>query len=218
MAKAARNLVRAWLAAFALWCAALAAAAQEPVPVQQGLMWNRTGLPAVFPLQVRSAFGMNYFLTLYDAETGAPALAAYFEGGRFFRVLVPPGRFRLRLAAGQVWQGEDALFGAGARTRFIDIPQPLTFAVTGFDRKSGHTLDLRRVMGRDAMLVPIAPLGTCQAVRLVADRAAEGPHGTLLQRVIGPAGAPKRRLRAWHGAWADLRFVVRRRVCPVAGS
>src|SRR6056297_186762 len=77
-----------------------------PSPTSAGLMWNRTGLPAVFPLQVKTPPGQDYVLTLIDADTGADALAAYIEGGAFFKVLVPPGTFRLKFAAGDVWHGQ----------------------------------------------------------------------------------------------------------------
>lgn len=146
---------------------AAVAPAQEVVPVRLGLMWNKTGLPAVFPLQVRTAPGLNYFLTLHDAETDAAALAAYIEGGRHFRVLVPPGTYRARFATGQKWQGEEALFGGGSKTQFLNISEPLTFAVTGFDTKSGHVLDLRKLTGREASAVITAPQFICQTYRVM---------------------------------------------------
>jgi hypothetical protein len=107
-----------------------------------GLMWNRTGLPAVFPLQVKSAPGEDYFLRLIDVETGEAVLAAYIDGGRFFRVLVPPGTYTLRFAAGQRWQGEETLFGAGGKTRQFDFPDPLSFEIRGLRKKSGHLVDI----------------------------------------------------------------------------
>ena len=61
-----------------------------------GLMWNRTGLPAVFPLQVKTPPGQDHVLTLIDADTGTDALAAYIKGGAFFKVLVPPGTYRFK--------------------------------------------------------------------------------------------------------------------------
>lgn len=106
-----------------------------------GLMWNKTGLPAVFPLQVMTDPGQDYYLTLRDAETGDAALAAFIEGGVHFRVLVPPGRFDLSFATGAAWQGETDLFGAD--TRRIVVADPLTFQVEGLAKKSGYVLDLR---------------------------------------------------------------------------
>jgi hypothetical protein len=106
-----------------------------------GLMWQRTGLPAVFPLHVKTNPGEDYFMRISDAETDADALAAYIEGGRYFKVLVPPGRYQVRFAVGQRWQGEDTLFGTEG-TRLFEVPQPLTFEVVGLGAKAGHIVDL----------------------------------------------------------------------------
>ncbi len=91
-----RNVDFAWLAP-----AAEAAGQDEPrrVDVTPGLMWNRSGLPAIFPLQVKTSAGNNYFLTLIDAETGKKTLAAFIIGGEFFKVLVPPGTFVVRFSS-----------------------------------------------------------------------------------------------------------------------
>ena len=94
-----------------------------------GLMWNRTGLPAVFPLQIKTPAGQDYFLTLIDNETGEDALAAYITGGAFFKVLVPPGIFRLSFATGDTWEGEEGLFGPGAETQLFKLRGPLIFKI-----------------------------------------------------------------------------------------
>ncbi|WP_350153223.1 hypothetical protein [Roseovarius sp.] len=107
-----------------------------------GLLWNRTGLPAVFPLQVKTPPGPDYHLTLIDTQTGEAALAAYIKGGAFFRVLVPPGTFRLRFATGKAWQGEDVLFGEGDATYRFDLRRPLTFETRGLATKAGHIVTL----------------------------------------------------------------------------
>lgn len=120
---------------FALVLVATADAARH------GLMWNATGLPAVFPLQIKTTIGTDTRVTLVDADTGTPALAAYVEGGRFFRVLVPPGRFRLEFDQGETWQGETELFGATGTTSFA-LDHVLTFEVRGVGVKAGHIVDL----------------------------------------------------------------------------
>ncbi len=120
-------------------CVALAGpggAAERP----QGLMWNRSGLPARLPLQIKTGAGADYLLHLRDTRTGRDVLAAYVRGGEFFRVLVPPGSYELHFAAGTDWQGEAALFGPGTR-RFVLDP-PLTFAASATKRE-GHLVDLR---------------------------------------------------------------------------
>ncbi|EKE45661.1 hypothetical protein OCGS_0278 [Oceaniovalibus guishaninsula JLT2003] len=108
-----------------------------------GLMWNRSGLPATLPLQIRTDPGRDHYITLRDAATGDPALAAYIEGGRFFRVLVPPGTFVLDVASGTDWLDEDRLFGP--RTETMTFDEALTFGVTGIGTKRGHLIDLRGV-------------------------------------------------------------------------
>ncbi len=114
------------------------AAADAP---RHGLMWNRSGLPATFPLQVRTRPGPDWVVELRDADDGTPVLAAYIEGGRFFRVLVPPGSFTLHFAAGTEWQDEGALFGPDTVT--LDIAGIYRFGVRGLGTKSGHLVDLR---------------------------------------------------------------------------
>lgn len=143
----------------------VARAVEEGIP-PAGLMWNRTSLPAVFPLQVKSPPGREYYLRLIDVETGAPALAAYFEGGAFFRVLVPPGTFRLIFAAGTGWRGEDDLFGPGEATQLFELRRPLTFETRGLDTKAGHIV--RLIEGRPGEIVEAAVKGQviCQTFRL----------------------------------------------------
>ncbi len=136
-------------------------------PAQQaGLMWNRSGLPAVFPLQVKTPPGQNYFLTLIDENTDAAALAAYIKGGAFFKVLVPPGVFRLKFASGDTWQGEDDLFGPGPNTRLFELREPLTFETRGIGIKAGHVVQLlEREPGQIAQ-VTLKDQLICQSVRL----------------------------------------------------
>ena len=115
-----------------------AAAAAPP----HGLMWSESELPRTFPLQVRTPPGRDAYLVLRDAATDAAVLGAYIEGGRFFRILVPPGTFVLDIAFGTDWQGREALFGPS--TEVYAHPDPLDFGITGVGRKSGHLIDLRR--------------------------------------------------------------------------
>lgn len=126
------------LALFVLLMAAPALAELRP----QGLMWNRTGLPAIFPFQLRSDPGEDYYIVLTRADTGAPALAAYASGGAVFRVLVPPGDYRVSIAVGVGWRGETALFGP--KTRHIRLETPLHFGAEGRARRVGNLIDLRR--------------------------------------------------------------------------
>ncbi len=114
------------------------AAGNAPERPPAGLMWNRSGLPAVFPLQVKSPEGADYFLVL--SGSGGDALAAYIRGGVFFKVLVPPGQYVLRFAIGTGWLGEARLFGPD--TAVLELPEPLEFAVRGTGIKAGHLVTL----------------------------------------------------------------------------
>ncbi|AVL53564.1 hypothetical protein CEP88_13710 [Roseobacter denitrificans] len=133
----------------ALWLGLLATSggAEEP---RAGLMWNKTGLPAVFPLQVKTAPGQDFMMTLVDAQTHAPALAAFIEGGEFFKVLVPPGEYDVRFATGAQWRGEAELFGKDETTLFV-LDGPLRFAVMDFATKLGHVIDF--TASDDAIMV-----------------------------------------------------------------
>ncbi|MEP2029070.1 MAG: hypothetical protein ABJI96_10245 [Paracoccaceae bacterium] len=129
-------------------CAAVSAAAgtdgAQGQPLGAGLLWNRTGLPAVFPLQVKTKAGQDYFLKLIDDETRQDALAAYITGGAFFKVLVPPGTYVLRFATGKFWEGEEGLIGPAGNPLTFDLPVPLTFGIRDFGTKAGHVVDIRQ--------------------------------------------------------------------------
>lgn len=89
-----------------------------------GLMWNKTGLPATFPLQIKTQPGRDYIVTLVQPDTNADAMAAYITGGRFFRLLVPPGTYRLEIDYGTVWQSETMRFADG---KSLVLQDNLTF-------------------------------------------------------------------------------------------
>lgn len=131
-------------------------------PPQAGLMWNRTGLPAVFPLQVKTPEGADYYLSLSDAETGEAALAAYIAGGDFFKVLVPPGRYVLRFVSGERWQGEERLFGPGGQTQRFELPHPLEFAIRGAGVKAGHLVTLSRDLPGGGLQAAVKNQYICQ--------------------------------------------------------
>ncbi|RVV97032.1 hypothetical protein EKE94_15315 [Mesobaculum littorinae] len=107
---------------------------------ERGLLWNRTGLPAVFPLQVKTPPGAAWRVTLLDAETGRAGLAAAFDGGAFFRVLVPPGRYDLLFEAGQSFDSDG--FGAEGPSDSFVLERRLSFEISPGGRKTGHIVDL----------------------------------------------------------------------------
>lgn len=123
-----------------------------------GILFNRSGLPATLPLQIRSEDGLDHavFLRASDAETAT--MAGYVRGGAFFRLLVPPGDWQIRIASGEDWQGEGKLFGAA--TQWTDLPRPLSFGA-GEARMNGHVLTLAN--GPDGVrIAATAPRRICR--------------------------------------------------------
>jgi hypothetical protein len=162
-------LVMLLLAALPIGVFAQTTPEQSGTP-DHGLMWNRTGLPSVFPLQVKTNAGESYVLLLSDPETGADVLGAFIVGGRFFKVLVPPGTYRVRFASGVRWQGDDTMFGRRGETKIIEMPESLTFEVRGLRTKAGHLIDLTDVGDGDLADLRIAPSAICQRVVWSFDR------------------------------------------------
>lgn len=163
---------RTGLAALLLCLPALAMA-----EVAAGLIRNSSGLPATFPLQVKTDAGLDYRLTLRDPDTGAERLTAHIGGGRFFRVLVPPGRFTLHFDYGRQWQDETARFGNGPDAGGFDLPEPLTFEIRGSGVRAGHIVDLRGLQ-RERPAV-ISGQFICQGLRYEYDPAFDRRPGPI---------------------------------------
>ena len=140
----------------------------------QGLLWSDTALPRTLPLQIKTAEGRDYYVVLRDVASGRDVIGAYAQGGAFFRLLVPPGRFELQIASwqGADWQGRAGLFGAQTQ-RFVLDP-PLEFGVTGYARKGGHLLDLRK-LGTIAQ----SSLGICQRLALDPESVSVTPDAPM---------------------------------------
>ena len=84
------------------WCGCVPAWAAP----EHGLIENRT-LPLTQPLQVKTDPGRDYHLVMRKAETTEIAVTAYIEGGRFFRLLMPPNTYTRHAAIGREWRGEE---------------------------------------------------------------------------------------------------------------
>ncbi len=200
------------------------------VPQTAGLMWNRTGLPAVFPLVVKSPKGRDYFLTLINNKTGEEALAAYIQGGSFFKVLVPPGEFRLSFAAGIVWEGEENLFGPGKLTQVFELEMPLTFEVRNPNIKAGHIVDMSMITRDQMVQADTKEQLICQTLRWEYPRLAVGEeirhglmglkdrrlnwrwYGQLLFPVKHPTGTLRHPIRLKHRYVNPIR-TVQSRIC-----
>ena len=149
---------------------------------RHGLMWNRTGLPLTFPLVIRTDPGQDYHVLLRHAQDGAPALAAFIEGGRFFRVLAPPGTYRVEISHGTDWQDETRLFGP--QTELITLAEPLTFAVRNYATRGGHLIDLRWMQSQEVSL-RTRPVKLCQSLVL---QPGEDPRAGLREERADKAG------------------------------
>lgn len=126
------------LMAFALLPGAGLGAFRAGPEWRHGLIWRASPLAGGFPLVVKTPAGQDFYLTLEDAETGEAMLAAGIEGGRFFRVLVPNGRYVL-----DVTYGTRNADGFGPEAGRLRIESPLDFSVQGVGRKQGHVVTLR---------------------------------------------------------------------------
>lgn len=115
-----------------------ATASGEPA---HGLLWNRSGLSAGFPLMLLPKARGDAVLRLIEPRSGEAVLAAFADDGKALRLLVPPGTYRLRVTTGEGWLADSATFASA--TENADLPEPLRFGVTGAGRKAGWTVDLR---------------------------------------------------------------------------
>nr|WP_245727119.1 hypothetical protein [Paracoccus isoporae] len=176
-----------------------------------GLMWNRSGLPATLPLQIRSQGGADHVVTLIDPEIGEQVLAGYVRGGSFFRILVPPGEWRIRIASGQLWRGEAALFGPD--TTVLELPEPLQF-MAGHSRLNGHVLTIensdagQRVTGIAARVI-------CHYAQWqdgLFDEHDDDPSEAE-RRALYSGAVPQDRIGPDPLDPTDLKFSVRSRIC-----
>ncbi|AXI47870.1 hypothetical protein C1J03_18760 [Sulfitobacter sp. SK012] len=196
------------------------------VPTTSGLLWNRSGLPAVFPLQVKTSPGRDYILTLIDEETKHQALAAYIVGGAFFKVLVPPGAYTLRFSFGDVWQSKEQNFSSGLNSGQFDLEEPQTFKIHGAGTKAGHLVDLTEIQSGELVKAKVKPQFICQGFRTVFFPALELGHANKLRiqngsgshngrrfseeiRMLGVGPYPRREYRGFF----YLRYEVRARYC-----
>lgn len=115
----------------------LAQAVSQP----PGLMWNHTGRPGLAPLEIRTQPGADYFVKLVDRATGRDALGIYVRGGRPIEVEVPLGDYILKYASGQIWQGEELLFGPEPQTTYSMAENVFSFTDEG-SYYSGYTVEL----------------------------------------------------------------------------
>ena len=139
------------------------AVAERP---RTGLMWNRSGLPATLPLQVKTLPGKDYAVFLFDPETDRPVMAGYIHGGTYFRLLVPPGSWVIRFAHGIEWQGNIQLFGP--ETEWTEMDRPLDFRAS-VARRNGYLITLIEQNGR-MQIVDLDVRAICQFASWITPR------------------------------------------------
>lgn len=130
-----------------------------------GLMWNRSGLPATLPLVVRTVPGRDYAVFLSPIAGGDPVMAGYIHGGTYFRLLVPPGTWRVRFAHGSDWRGEEALFGP--ETEWTTVDEPMSFGAS-VARRHGYIIRLIESDGR-MKVASAGPLDLCQTLTMTTE-------------------------------------------------
>ncbi|MEO1140588.1 MAG: hypothetical protein AAFW87_14175 [Pseudomonadota bacterium] len=152
-----------------------------------GLLWHRSGLPAVFPLQVKTTPGRDYHLSLIPADGSSAVMAAYVSGGEFFRVLVPPGTYHVRFVYGTKWQNDMEQFGDGPETGLFELATPLTFRTRGIGTKVGHLVDLTDIHADDLAQAAVKDTLLCQTVRRELVRTRDSRFGLdLATRLYEP--------------------------------
>ena len=144
---------------------ALAAPAWADDRPRAGLLFHRSGLPATLPLVVKTFPGKDYVIFLTPAADDRPIMAGYIRGGERFRLVVPPGQWRVRFAFGTDWQGEDALFGP--TTEWASYDEVLEFGA-GMRNYRGHVITLIEENGR-MIVVQADPHEICTRGQWVTD-------------------------------------------------
>lgn len=97
----------------------------------------------VAPLEIHTAAGANYFIKLEDSVTHEPIQTFFVRGGQTIESNVPLGQFVLKYATGNLWCGENDLFGN--ETQFNKADAVLRFTRQDFDdgyTMIGHTIEL----------------------------------------------------------------------------
>lgn len=110
-----------------------------PVPVKPGVIFIAHGRKAVAPFQIKTPAGANYYIKLVEILNGEEAAGIYAVGGTTIKVKVPLGRYEMRYAMGDIWQGRDKLFAP--QTSYEKSTDVFDFVVDG-DQVTGYTVEL----------------------------------------------------------------------------
>lgn len=111
------------------------------LPASAPLLINlQLGSPSS-PLTIRTpavAQKANYFVKLEEWSSKNLAATIFVRGGESVTTRIAPGTYRIRVASGESWFGQDALFGA--RTAVMTGKVALVFTAT-----QGQIIDLTQV-------------------------------------------------------------------------
>jgi len=127
-----------------------------PGPVVEqatGVIARQGGRPQA-GFQLITSPGAGYYVKLVDLASGAAVLTAFVRGGEAFETEVPLGDFELRYASGEVWYGEQHLFGA--QTSYAKADDTLRFYIEG-NVINGNAIELIPSIGGTLERVPIDP-------------------------------------------------------------
>lgn len=128
--------------AFTLSFAPFTGAADKPeVPLpNNGAVHRFTKAKAMAPLQIVTAGeAAHYLVKLSPWQGGKPVLTVFVRAGKSVDLEVPLGSYRIKYAAGEEWQGDQALFGEA--TEFYEADKRFDFVRTKHGIR-GYTIEL----------------------------------------------------------------------------
>jgi hypothetical protein len=128
--------------------------ALNPIPVDQGVLYNNTGRDALAPLNIVTNPDRDYFVKLVDVTTGENAFGIYVRGGSVAEFEVPLGSYEVRYASGSTWYGTGDLFGP--ETAYAKAADTFDFTEDA-DGYVGYTLTLIMQEGGNLDTQAIAP-------------------------------------------------------------
>lgn len=90
----------------------------EPVTIH-GIyrVYDTNDQPRLTQWTINAGAGANYFIKLVDAASGAPKVSYFVYGGSILTTDAPVGTFVVKHAAGDIWCGEQKLFGDNTSTK-----------------------------------------------------------------------------------------------------
>lgn len=96
------------------------------------------------PFKIVAPSGQNYLVKLIDVDDESRSIRAFVRGGETAEFFIPPGSYRMRLAAGKDWYGDEVRFGP--KTSYAQMDEILVFRIEGEDLL-GHEIQLAQVRG-----------------------------------------------------------------------